>query len=194
MDATVSEFWQQWSEVAFLPAPPGFSQDFFATLLHFQDYGAGPAGQLMASSPNEQIQKHRGQVDSLLRQPVVCPSSVSFVRLGNDDSRCLKLLQSIAEDIRGDTFARFLKLLEGAEAAHHQIADNQERPAVSEDLKGDTDGAAGTLFGLGLAMHGNTLINVTCIMQAILRAGDDLSHPVANCATRVGYPGGQIFG
>jgi hypothetical protein len=38
-------------------------------------------------------------------------------------------------------------------AAHHEIADDEQRPAVSKDFERDTDGAAGAVFWFGLLMH-----------------------------------------
>ena len=49
------------------PPPPGFREDLFAILLHFRDDSARRSCFFVPRPPNEQIQKHRRQINSLLR-------------------------------------------------------------------------------------------------------------------------------
>jgi len=63
--------------------------------------------------------------------------------LGRDDPRRLEFLQSVGQDVGGNSLARFLELPKRPEAANHQIADDQERPAIPEPLKRDAHRAAG---------------------------------------------------
>ena len=55
-----------------------------------------------------------------------------------------ELPQTIRKNIRGDPFTRFLKVLKGSVATHHQIADDEQRPAISKPLERDTHRAAGS--------------------------------------------------
>src|SRR5207237_7019883 len=82
------------------------------------------------------------QVNAFFCQPVIDSSAIALLRFWCDDSRRLQPLQSLRQNIGGDAFARFLKLSESSEAAHHQIADDEQRPAVAEYLQRDADRAA----------------------------------------------------
>ena len=76
-----------------------------------------------------------------LRQPVVHPSSIRLFHLRGDDPRRFELLQTVRQDVGGDPLARFLELLERPEPANHQIADDQQRPAIPKHLERDADRA-----------------------------------------------------
>ncbi len=170
-NSTVPKFRYQWSRVPFPPSAPDFSKDFFAILLHFRDQSTGCCRLLVPRPPNEQFQKYRCQINPFLRQPVVHPSSIRLLRLRGDDPRRFELPQTVRQDVRGNPFARFPELLKCPEPANHQIADNQQRPAISKHLEGDTHRAAGPGFRLGLPRHIRHIINITCKIQAILQNG-----------------------
>ena len=53
---------------------------------------------------------------------------------------------TLRQDVRRNPFARCLELLKGPEPADHQIANDQQRPAISKPLEGDTHRAAGPAF------------------------------------------------
>ena len=61
--------------------------------------------------------------------------AVGFVGFGGDDFRGFKRAQAIGEDVGGDAFARFFELLEGAVAADHDVADDEQGPAVAEQVE-----------------------------------------------------------
>ncbi len=151
------------------PASADFREDCFAMLLHVGDESAGRSRLLVPRSPNEQLQKYRRQINSLLRQPVIHPSCIRLLRLRGDDPRRLELPQTVCQDVGGYPLARLLELLKCPEPASHQIADDQQRPAISKHLQGDTHWAAGPTFGLRLPRHRRHLSSITCNMQVISR-------------------------
>ena len=77
----------------------------------------------------------------------------------------LELLQAVRQDIRGNPFSRFLELLKGVKSADHQVANDQQRPAIPESLEGDTDRAAGSWLRLRICGHADTLAKITCKKQ-----------------------------
>ena len=92
---------------------------------------------------------------------------IAVLGFGVEDAGGFEFLQAVGEDVGGDAFARFLKFLERTVAAHHEVADDQQRPAVSEGLKRQADGAAGTTFGRAARGHESDANKVTCKMQVI---------------------------
>src|SRR5487761_291030 len=101
-NATVPKLGQQWSRVPFAPTSPDFSENLVAMVLHFRDESAGRSRFLVPRPPNEQLQKHRRQVNSLLRQPVVRPSPIDLIGLRGDDPRCFELPQTVRQDVGGN--------------------------------------------------------------------------------------------
>jgi hypothetical protein len=171
-----SKFRYQGSRVPFSPPSPGFSEEIFAVLLHGGDECARRRRLLVPRRPNMQVQEYRGQVNSFLRQPVIHPSSIGLLDFGGEDPRRLELLQTIGQDVRGNPFPRFLKLLKCPEPPDQQITDDQQRPAISKHLEGDAHRAVGAAFRLKFLRHIRQTIEVTCKMQVIVsgRAGDFL--------------------
>jgi len=78
----------------------------------------------MSRPPDEQLQKHRRQINSFLREPVVYPASICLFYLSGDDSCTFEFLQTVRQDVGGNPFARCLEFLKRPETANHQIADD----------------------------------------------------------------------
>ena len=93
------------------------------------------------------------------------------IRLGGEEAGGFELAEAVAEDVGGDAFAGGLELFEGVIGADHEVADDQQRPAVSEDVEGDADGAAGATLRFGLRLHGDKLANVSCDLQVLWLVG-----------------------
>ncbi len=142
----VPEFGQERRRIPLAPPPPDFRNHLFAIVCHSRNQRAGRTRLLMARCPNEQLQKHRRQINSLLRQPVVHSAPVRFLFFGGNDPGHLEPLQAVRQNVGGNSFARFLELLERPEPANHQVADDEQRPAISKPLERDTYRAAGTAF------------------------------------------------
>lgn len=147
----------------------------------------------MPRAPDQQLQKNGRQIDSFFRQPVMHPASIALVDLRSDDSACFQLAQAIRQNVRGDPFARFLELLKCPESAHHQVADDQQRPAISKPLERDAHRTARSPFGPYLPSHAAHNINVTCKSQVIggtlsCSKSHDFTPIVFRCSTsQTGY-------
>jgi hypothetical protein len=115
----------QWLGVALAPPPSHFGEELVPVLLHLLDESAGRSRLLVPRAPHKKFEEYGREIDSLLRQPVIDFSSVRIVRLGGEDSRLLKLPEPVRQNVAGDSFARFLELLKGSEAAYHQVANDQ---------------------------------------------------------------------
>src|SRR5579872_1250074 len=144
---------QKWNRVPFPPTPPHFHQNFFAVRRHFLYDGIRGAGFLVSRPPNQQIQNHGRQIDSLLRQPVIHFSSVALFRFRRDDPRRGELVQAVRQNVRRDFLVRFLKLFERVESAHHHVANDQQRPAISQRFERDAQWTPGPLLRLRLSFH-----------------------------------------
>ncbi len=59
---------------------------------------------LVSRTPYQQLQEHRSQINSLLRQPVVHPSRILLFRFRDDDPGCFELPQTIRQNVRRNPF------------------------------------------------------------------------------------------
>jgi len=59
---------------------------------------------------------------------------------GGDDPVGDKSLEAIGKDVGGDAFVGGQEFLEGAEAAQHHVAEDQEGPAVAKHFDGGVRG------------------------------------------------------
>ena len=88
-------------------------------LFHFYDESLRRSGLLMPRAPDQQFQQYRREINTLFRQPVIHSSRICFLRLGSDDPKGLKFLQTIRQNVRGNPFSGILELLECPEPANH---------------------------------------------------------------------------
>ena len=146
--------WEDGRGVVLLPAPANFREYGIAILRHLCDDLTGRAGFLMICAPDQNFQKDRGEIDAFLREPVEPAAGVFRVGLGGEDACVLQFAQAIRKDVGGDAFATLLKVFETAEASDHEVADDEQGPAVSKDFKRDADWATGATQAAGLLWHG----------------------------------------
>lgn len=170
-DAAIIESRQERRQVPLLPTPPGFGENRFAVFRHFRDESARRSGLLVPRPPNQHFQEDGGQVDPFFGQTVIHSSPIRFFRLRRDESRRLQLLQTVCQDVGGNPFPRFLKLLKCPKSTNHQIPNNQQRPPVSKQLESDAHRAAGPAFGLKPARHNRQITRVTCKRQVKFGGG-----------------------
>ena len=114
----------------------------------------------MCRAPNQQFQQHGGEVDAFFGEPVVGSAGVGWFGFGVNDAGGCEFAEPVAEDVGGDTFAGTEEIREGAIAADHKVADDQEGPAVAENLKGDVDRATGPM-----GRHRGQISRIDCEMQ-----------------------------
>ncbi len=60
---------------------------------------------LVPRAPNEQLQKHRRQIDAFFRQPIIDAPGVAVVTFRRNDPRSLELPQTFRQDVGGNAFA-----------------------------------------------------------------------------------------
>lgn len=109
----------------------------------------------MARTPKQQFEQDRRKINPLLREAVANAPPVGLVRLSGDDPGGGKLAEPVRKNVGRDALARLLKLLEGTKPANHQVANNQKRPAISENLERNADWARGAASWMSLAVHGS---------------------------------------
>src|SRR6266571_6613722 len=91
-----------------------------------------------------------------------------------DDARFLEPLQPIGKDVSGDAFGSGKKVAEAGLAAQ-QVTNDQQGPAVAEDVERAGDGApralgvatagGGRLSNVHIASITVTLPDMTCVLQ-----------------------------
>src|SRR5690242_143257 len=161
----IREFRQYGSRVPILPASPCFDKNLLAIFFHFIYDGAGRARFFVPRAPNEQLQENRRKVNPLLREPIVQLAPIRFFNPGGDNPRHLEFAQTIGQNVGGNPLARTLEFLECPVAANHKIANDQQRPAVSQYFKRDAYRTIGSTFGPGLPCHGREDIK-NCLHNA----------------------------
>lgn len=139
-----SERWKKRCRVPLGPAAAGLAKDGGAILAHLGHQLAGRSCLLVLRAPEQKFQKNRRELDTFLREPVVDPARVSFFRFGGNDSGCFKFFEPGGKNVGGDAFTGVLELFEGGIAADHEVADDEQRPAVAELFECDADRTAGT--------------------------------------------------
>jgi len=93
------------------------------------------------------------EVGSLGREPVLVPKGPLLIRDLLEHAVVDKALQPVTENVLGDTEV-VLELTEPAHASEH-VAENQEGPAIADDLQGGGNGARWRVVrGRGLVRHG----------------------------------------
>jgi hypothetical protein len=144
------------------PTAANFRKDRRAILGHGIDSRARRFGWLVPCAPDQQFEQNRSKVDSLFREPINDAPSVCRIRLRSDNFSLLQLSQAICQDVRRDSLSGLLKLPVRSKSAHHHVANNQQRPAVSKYFERYADRATRTMSGFRPAGHRRTLSNVTC--------------------------------
>ena len=117
------------------PALSHGCQKLLLVLLHCQDKRLifrffVPGG------PQNHFREHRRQIDSLARQQVNQLSPIRGVLFRGQDSVSDQLLQAIRQDVRRDSLVGTQELLVRSKSPQHHVAQNQQRPAISQRLHG----------------------------------------------------------
>ncbi len=89
------------------------------------------------------FEKNRGQRDSLRREPVMAAAFIFLRCLAQHDAGDIESLQPVGQNVGGNAFPCALEFAEGSVAAHHHIANQQQRPRSpsrsSETLTGQPE-------------------------------------------------------
>ena len=70
-------------------------------------------------------------------EPIVDAACIFGSTFSNEDAGLVEMAQAIGEDICGYVFAGALKVAESAQSAHHHISNDEQGPAVAEEVEGD---------------------------------------------------------
>src|SRR5713226_3455322 len=123
------------SGAPFFPIPADLGEKLLASCPHLANRSGRGVRRLVLRAPEDQLHEDGGEVDALGRQAIDHLAPVLRIAAGADDSGCFEALQALGQDVRGDPFVRGEELLIRAVAAQHEVADDQQRPAVTEYLQ-----------------------------------------------------------
>jgi len=76
--------------------------------------------------------------------PPLQATAVGGVRVLLDDSRFVQPAEPVGQDVRGNPLARGKKLVERVPALEHQVAHDQQRPGIAQQVQRDADRAPGS--------------------------------------------------
>jgi hypothetical protein len=117
----------------FSPPLPRDGQELFLVFLHLADERP-IAGIFVVGGPKDHFSEDGSEIDSFGGKRVNQFSPVRRVACGGDDSMNDQLLQTIGQDVCGDSFVGFQEFLVGAESSQHHVANDQERPVIAKDF------------------------------------------------------------
>ena len=112
----------------------GFYKLLFA-LLHLADERL-IAGFFVLGGPEDHFGEDGSEIEALRRQKIDQLAAIRWIFSGGDDAMGDEPLEAIGKDVGGDAFVGGKEFLEGAEAAQHHVAEDQEGPAVAEHFYG----------------------------------------------------------
>ncbi len=101
---------------------------------------------LVVGAPAHHLHQDRDQSETLLRQPVAIPGAVLGVAVLGHDPAVLEALEAIGEDVGGDALAGVEEIAVGGVLGEDEIAHDQQRPPVAEQIKGENHRAFGSMF------------------------------------------------
>src|SRR5271163_252459 len=114
---------------------------------------------LVRARPQHHLRQHRSQINSFRRQPVNQLPSIPGVRPRRDNPVSAQLAQPVRQYIGRDPFITLHELLICPEIPQHHVADNQQRPAVSQHLNRCIQRTLRSPFNLAFLSHLATLDN-----------------------------------
>src|SRR5438067_7720915 len=117
------------------------------TLLHCSNRRAkwgkwSARGVRVAASPVEQGLQHRAERPAFCGQDIFGARRVLLVEMAFDDAGFLEPLQPGGQRIGADAGQRMLEILESARPLEQQVAQDQDRPALADDVERAGDRAA----------------------------------------------------
>jgi len=86
-------------------------------------------------SPDQQFQQDRSKSDSLGRQAIMDAPAVARYRLRRQNASGSEFVKAVRENVGGNSLSRALEFMETPVSAHHQVTDDQQRPAVAEQVQ-----------------------------------------------------------
>lgn len=99
----------------------------------------------MARAPEDHFDEERREVESLLGQRIELAAAVTWICDDSDDSFVAQSREAIREDIGCNTFLGLSELAVSALPLENQVANNEQRPPVTERVKRIGDRAVRTV-------------------------------------------------
>src|SRR5439155_7215359 len=96
----------------------------------------------MPRGPEDHLNQHRCKGQPLFRERVGDAATIRRVRLALNDPFALEPLQPFGQHVSRDALLGRGELRERDQAREHQVAYDEERPLVAEDVQRRTDGTA----------------------------------------------------
>jgi hypothetical protein len=104
----------------------GFGEHSFAVRLHVCDDRAGSRRLLVVRGPDKEIEQNRSKLNTLASQSIVKTAAIFRGLLGAENAGGFQPMKPLGENIGSDTFARALKLAEGAIPPNHHVANDEQ--------------------------------------------------------------------
>ncbi len=124
------------------------------------------AGIFVPGCPEHHFREDRCEIDTLRGERVILFSPVRWVTFRGDDSMSYQLAKPIGQNIRRDSFVGFQEFLVRPESPQHHVANNQQRPAIPQNLHGSIQRTPRPPLWTGLLLrHIPTVAFFTCISQ-----------------------------
>jgi len=117
-----------------LPTPTKSFDELLGIAFHLSNkirWGGGP---LMAGRPDDQLDDDGSEVKTFACQVVDELATVRGIRSPEDQPFALEELEAVGEDIGGDRFVGTGKVAEAAIVREQEVADDEQRPPVTEDV------------------------------------------------------------
>ena len=144
--------------IALFPAAIRLLKNGGAVLFHLIDRRDRCVGFFVARAPDQQLEQDGGESDAFSGKKIMKAAAVIGRGLGLHNAAGFELLQPVSQDVGGDSFAGVLEFTESAAAADHYVADEQQRPPVTQQFQGPADRASRTPLRDGPLRHGKIVL------------------------------------
>lgn len=95
----------------------------------------------MAGGPPREFRQDMNEFRPLAGEVIGVPSPIRVILHGHDDPAALEVGEALGEDAGGDALAGVHELAECVGVAEHDVAHDEERPAVADVVEGDAEWA-----------------------------------------------------
>src|SRR6266404_1123566 len=104
-------------------------------------------------TPAYDFEQNRQQVNPLETEPVAAARPPARTRLFLDNPVLFEANQTVGKHIGGNAFFRMQKVGVANAAFEHQVADDEQRPGVTEYFNGEVNGAVGFAVAASHGWH-----------------------------------------
>ena len=108
------------------------------------------AGIFVSGGPKDHLRENRSEVHTFGGEEIVQFTAIGGIGSRGDYAVGLQAAQTVGENVTGDALAGGKEFLEGAVATDHDVADDEQGPAVAEHFDGGVERTPGAAVGGGL--------------------------------------------